>query len=84
MEEATLYATDVGILTGKHRSIMGRWPEEWQSHPVDDGRFADAQDLPWENFVLLTTTQAHFNVSPSVRRIDAVRALEEFTLPPIL
>lgn len=73
-------------ITITHGHIMGRRPplDEYRPHPTDEGRLGDHRDLTWEGFVKLTTAQDDFNVPPSVRRIDAALALEEFTLPPML
>lgn len=57
---------------------------ESDARPRDVGPIDTAEELSWEDFVHLITAQSGFVVPPSVRRLHASRALEEFTLPPML
>ena len=81
-----VFSYSAPAITLTHGHIMGRRPpaEEYQPHPTDDAPLADAGELSWADFVNLTTTQDDFQVPPTVRRIDAAWALEEFTLPAML
>eukprot|EP00903_Cladosiphon_okamuranus_P021321 g19591.t2 len=65
---------------------MGCRPQstEYEPHPQNAGPLASALDLTWTDLVQIATTQETFDILPSVRRIDAAWALEEFTLPPML
>ena len=65
--------------------IMARKPSEelFKAHSGDFGTLREAQELTWEDYTKLLTTNDTFVIPKTLRRRDAARVLEESTLPPI-
>ena len=84
--EKEIFSFQEHTVTITQAHIMGRKPPaaSYTAHPRDAGPLQDAHELSWEQFARLTTTDYDFNVPPTVRRCDAARVLEEFSLPPML
>lgn len=85
-EEKGIFSFDEIIPALTHKHIMGRKPQEadYKPHEMDAGPVEVVQELDWEDFIKLTTAQETFCVPRTLRRTDAARLLEDFTLPPML
>eukprot|EP00752_Nemacystus_decipiens_P016023 g14325.t1 len=83
-KEIFSFAEPTVMITMDHTMAHKPPRETFTPHSHDQGTLEEAEELAWEDYVKLTTTQEDFAVPNTMRRQDTARVLEEWTLPPML